>query len=105
MTTAVNDFLGDDAFSTQATIRGQGLGEAEIEPGAHPGRGTAGSIREQTASIRPPTTCRRQTAGKETPSIDDENRSLRKCGRPCEDASDGKSFISKETSFAKMKNP
>ena len=40
---------------------GKGLGEAGIEPGAHPGRGTAGSIREHHASRGPPTTCRRQT--------------------------------------------
>src|SRR6266851_10183787 len=39
----------------------KGLGEAGIESGAHPGRGTAGSIREHHASMGPPTTCRPQT--------------------------------------------
>jgi hypothetical protein len=48
-------------FRPRRRSLGKGLGEAEIEPGAHPGRGTAGSIREYHASMGPPTTCRWQT--------------------------------------------
>jgi hypothetical protein len=48
-------------FRPRRRSLGKGLGEAGIEPGAHPGRGTAGSIREHYASMGPPTTCRWQT--------------------------------------------
>ena len=48
-------------FRPRRRSLGKGLGEVGIEPGAHPGRGTAGSIREHHASMGPPTTCRRQT--------------------------------------------
>ena len=47
-------------FRPRRRSLGKGLGEAGIEPGAHPGRGTAGSIREHHASRGPPPTWRRQ---------------------------------------------
>src|SRR5216684_8929753 len=79
MTTAVNDFLGDDAFSTQATIRGQGArrgrNRARRAPRTWDGRKHQGTPRIQgTAYDVSPADARCESVGGAQTKWDDAMR-------------------------------